>query len=581
MIRRPPRSTLSSSSAASDVYKRQGINAEYGASVGREMSRANALCCGGEDRNGLDSVDNLLLDEALNKTIEDIFAAVDSNGDQFIDADEADILAQAIFSKCGEPMNPKDFKKLLIAMDEDQPFGKINLAELKKFVSKQTNMNATYNKAFNKENVGQLLTDVQERESSHSADINSGRSAKFIDATQESDVNQNYTKVRKLGAGKYAAVELWQKKSTNDMVAVKVFNKSSRSKKEIYDVISEFLLMRKLLDSAKQRNSGRCHPNIVELYEMIETPHTMNLVLEYMPGGELYQVLTAQKTFTENVAQSIISQILLGLQYLHINHIIHSDLKPENVMVNQTRGPPYVVKIADFGLSEVIVDRTQGFHEWHGSPYYMAPELFARKTNYTEKVDLWAAGIMLHELLHGAPAIRAKSRAELDQKVRNFEGFNTENGAAANGPYAREVVRDWDNSSHKCGKVPMQARKVIAQLLRHDPAQRPSATLILKDEWFKSDASNTSHEVNDSVAFYEHRTEFTEHLQEDKWLQLRTVLGRVQMELRTQTLLKTPAPSATKNGPARAGNAHNQRVPTNVSVQENRQSNSCGDCSVM
>merc|ERR1711865_1318494 len=92
-------------------------------------------------------------------------------------------------------------------------------------------------------------------------------------------------------------------------------------------------------------------------------------------------------TFSEVESQWITVQLFKGLRHLHAKDIIHSDLKPENVMIDQARQHPYGIKIADFGLSEVLVDRAQGFTEWHGSPYYMAPELFRQDKLYDENVD--------------------------------------------------------------------------------------------------------------------------------------------------------------------------------------------------
>ena len=126
-------------------------------------------------------------------------------------------------------------------------------------------------------------------------------------------------------------------------------------------------------------------------------------LMEVVSGGELYQLLQKKKTFSEVESQWITVQLLRGLRHLHAKDIIHSDLKPENVMIDQARQHPYGVKIADFGLSEagcprcklcancpavlqVLVDRSQGFTEWHGSPYYMAPELFRQDRLYDEKV---------------------------------------------------------------------------------------------------------------------------------------------------------------------------------------------------
>eukprot|EP00658_Telonema_sp_P-2_P011960 TRINITY_DN1456_c0_g1_i9.p1 TRINITY_DN1456_c0_g1~~TRINITY_DN1456_c0_g1_i9.p1 ORF type:complete len:335 (-),score=77.09 TRINITY_DN1456_c0_g1_i9:296-1183(-) len=273
---------------------------------------------------------------------------------------------------------------------------------------------------------------------------------------------------------------------------------------------------------------------------------------------------------------------------------IHSDLKPENVMLDQTRRPPYKVKIADFGLSEVIVDRSQGFHEWHGSPYYMAPELFSRSTQYNEKVDLWAVGIMLHELMHGTPAIKAKSRGELDRKVTGFAGFHitdqkvTPKGASTNASHF--VQKDWNQTSHKTEdkKFPLGVRKVIAQLLCHDPKSRPSASSILKDPWFteKLDSHDDQLEPSKgcSEGFYQHRS----HIDwgDVKWKQFSKVIGRLQVIIRSHTLATSPSimeqqPGAhAESAPRRQKNSAQSRDPPVVS-DANRASSACGDCNVM
>ena len=133
--------------------------------------------------------------------LELIFNAVDTNGDGFIDADEADILAQAIFHQTGQPFNPRDFKNLLTAMDADKPFGKITRPEFFQFALNKTNVGAAYCAAFASNKIEALEKEIMDKTSAHRHDLDTGKVHKFIDATQEKDIAQNYSKIRKLGAG--------------------------------------------------------------------------------------------------------------------------------------------------------------------------------------------------------------------------------------------------------------------------------------------------------------------------------------------------------------------------------------------
>merc|ERR1712166_1132357 len=124
--------------------------------------------------------------------------------------------------------------------------------------------------------------------------------------------------------------------------------------------------------------------------------------MEYMAGGTLYNVLKKNLNgLPERHAHRISKQILEGLQFIHAHDIIHLDLKPENILCDRYESAAMNVKITDLGLSAVIVNRNVGLNRFPGSPMYLAPEIFSREVQYTEKADMWSFGGVLHELLCG------------------------------------------------------------------------------------------------------------------------------------------------------------------------------------
>lgn len=236
---------------------------------------------------------------------------------------------------------------------------------------------------------------------------------RYIDEPANSTFFDDYILGTQLGSGHYAVVKEARNRSTGETVAVKIFhpNKKGYNKSEDSKLKQEM----NLLISVN-------HPNIVKFIARYVEPiseYAINtyLVLEKMNSGELFQRIITKSKLRQNEAKAFFSQILSGVSYLHDNNIIHRDLKPENILLDiipksdenlgQT-GPwddneyDIKVKIADFGLAKFIGE-LKFTNTLCGTPAYVAPEILNNNRNYSTKVDIWLAGVLLYVCLCGFP----------------------------------------------------------------------------------------------------------------------------------------------------------------------------------
>ncbi|KAK6052702.1 hypothetical protein COOONC_09792 [Cooperia oncophora] len=114
------------------------------------------------------------------------------------------------------------------------------------------------------------------------------------------------------------------------------------------------------------------HPNIIRLFECVETLTRTHLVLEYAGGGELYAYVHERGKLTENEAKPLFAQIVAAVAHMHKNNLVHRDIKAENIMFSA----PGVVKLVDFGFSCMLPSAAEQLKTFCGSPPYAAPELF-------------------------------------------------------------------------------------------------------------------------------------------------------------------------------------------------------------
>jgi len=211
----------------------------------------------------------------------------------------------------------------------------------------------------------------------------------------------NYTFSKTLGQGNFAQVKLAKHKLTGLEAAIKIIDKTQLDEKKLAKLHREVRIM-KLLH----------HPNTVKLYEVIETKHTLFLVLEYINGGELYDYLVAHGRMKEKDARAKFRQILNAVSYCHRKHVIHRDLKAENLLLNEN----FDIKVADFGFSNWFEFEGQ-LDTFCGSPPYAAPELFQGRKYVGPEVDVWSLGVILYVLCTGCLPFDGKDLKEMREVV--------------------------------------------------------------------------------------------------------------------------------------------------------------------
>eukprot|EP00299_Pterocystis_sp_00344_P011209 c5185_g1_i1.p1 GENE.c5185_g1_i1~~c5185_g1_i1.p1 ORF type:complete len:493 (+),score=128.15 c5185_g1_i1:50-1480(+) len=191
----------------------------------------------------------------------------------------------------------------------------------------------------------------------------------------------------KIGEGGCGAVYYAEKNEDGGRVAIKVIPRSNKA--DMDAVINEIALM---------QSSSR-HPNVVHYFDSFLTQHELWIVMEYVPGGSLTQLLMYNK-LTEPQIAFVCRETLKSLAFLHGAHRIHRDIKSDNFLLTMDGN----VKLADFGFAAQLTAEGQNRKSVVGTPYWMAPEII-RGANYGVEVDIWSLGIMLIEMADGQPPL--------------------------------------------------------------------------------------------------------------------------------------------------------------------------------
>ncbi|XP_054256577.1 MAP/microtubule affinity-regulating kinase 3 isoform X5 [Indicator indicator] len=240
-------------------------------------------------------------------------------------------------------------------------------------------------------------------------------------------------------------------------VAIKIIDKTQLNPTSLQKLFREVRIM-KILN----------HPNIVKLFEVIETEKTLYLIMEYASGGEVFDYLVAHGRMKEKEARAKFRQIVSAVQYCHQKHIVHRDLKAENLLLDADMN----IKIADFGFSNEFTVGNK-LDTFCGSPPYAAPELFQGKKYDGPEVDVWSLGVILYTLVSGSLPFDGQNLKELRERVLR-------------GKYRIPFYMSTD------------CENLLKRFLVLNPTKRGTLEQIMKDRWI-----NAGHEEDELKPFVE------------------------------------------------------------------------------
>ncbi|KAI5106782.1 serine/threonine-protein kinase SIK1 isoform X1, partial [Silurus meridionalis] len=270
-----------------------------------------------------------------------------------------------------------------------------------------------------------------------------------------------YEIIRTLGKGNFAVVKLARHKVTKTQVAIKIIDKTRLNSSNLEKIYREVQIM-KLLN----------HPHIIKLYQVMETKDMLYIVTEYAKNGEMFDYLTSNGRMSEAEARKKFWQILTAVDYCHRHHIVHRDLKTENLLLDANMN----IKLADFGFGN-FYNAGEPLSTWCGSPPYAAPEVFEGKEYEGPQLDIWSLGVVLYVLVCGSLPFDGESLPTLRQRVTEGR-FRI--------PFF--MSEDCEN--------------LIRKMLVVDPAKRISIAQIKQHRWMLADPSAPHQTLSHSLTDY-------------------------------------------------------------------------------
>eukprot|EP01134_Creolimax_fragrantissima_P004337 CFRG4337T1 len=225
--------------------------------------------------------------------------------------------------------------------------------------------------------------------------------------------------------------------------------------------INTMMLKQRLLENLEleiQIMTRMNHPNIIQLYDEMESAEHMYLVMEYCEAGDLSHYIKARNTSSTgavrapmdlHMVRSVGQQVGSAIIHLNTHNIIHRDIKPQNVLLQVQNDGSLCFKVADFGFARYLESELAA--TLCGSPLYMAPEILASQP-YGWKADLWSIGTVLYECVTGKPPFTASNHIELSNVIK----------------------RTW-NTLHFPEDIDPDLKSLLRHLLQPDPNLRMDA----------------------------------------------------------------------------------------------------------
>jgi serine/threonine protein kinase len=210
-----------------------------------------------------------------------------------------------------------------------------------------------------------------------------------------------------IGKGSFGTVQLVRSKHNKKLYAMKMMEKR---------VLQESAQVAQTLT---ERNAyfNLAHPFCVSAHAAFQTPDLVVMVLDYVPGGELFTRLKEDGKFSEGRARLYAAELALAIGHLHSHGFIYRDLKPENILLDRDGH----LKITDFGLVKPeMTSASATTSTFCGTPEYVAPEML-RQQPYTKSVDWWSYGILVYEMLAGIPPFYDDNTNRMYRRIMNEE----------------------------------------------------------------------------------------------------------------------------------------------------------------
>ncbi|XP_037715418.1 MAP/microtubule affinity-regulating kinase 3-like [Drosophila subpulchrella] len=301
---------------------------------------------------------------------------------------------------------------------------------------------ANTDKTSDKENDPVTLAKITTAPPTHAAGQDVGDSPLKFQSYVNGNGNGVYKIIKTLGKGNFAKVKLAIHVPTGREVAIKVIDKTvlnASAREKLYREVKSMKLLN--------------HPNIVRLFQVIESERSLYLVMEYASGGELFDHLVKNGRMKEPDARVLFRQLVSAIQYCHSKSVVHRDLKGENLLLDQHMN----IKIADFGFSNTF-DSNTPLESFCGSPPYAAPELFMGKKYSGPEADTWSLGVVLYSLVSGALPFDGGSLSELRERV-------------IRGKY------------HVPYYISIDCERLIRKFMVLNPAKRTTLLAAMSDKW--------------------------------------------------------------------------------------------------